>query len=251
MKNIRIYRGERRSAGARALGRAMGVKVLRWRNSRYRPRAGHVVINWGCSEAPGWVATALNAPAAVARATNKLQTFQVLTEKSVPTVEFTQDHGQAAEWLKSDGLVIERHLLNGTQGRGLRVVRDVAEMQHAPLYTRYFKASHEYRVHVVGGKVIDSQEKRRRPEYRGNEVRNLAHGWVFCREDVNIPPMVEAASVWAVRYLGLDFGAVDIKANRQGTRCAVLEVNTAPGLEGTTLERYAQSLLDFVRTRLD
>jgi D-alanine-D-alanine ligase-like ATP-grasp enzyme len=37
----------------------------------------------------------------------------------------------------------------------------------------------------------------------------------------------------------LDFGAVDIIYNAKRNECYVLEVNTAPGLEGTTVEKYA------------
>jgi glutathione synthase/RimK-type ligase-like ATP-grasp enzyme len=116
----------------------------------------------------------------------------------------------------------------------------------APLYTQYFKGRDEFRVHVVRGEVIDVQQKKARHTDEGVEVnqtvRNLANGWVFCREGVVAPDIVVDAAKGAVRTLGLDFGAVDIKCNRQGTRCAVLEVNTAPGLEGTSLDLYKNAI---------
>jgi D-alanine-D-alanine ligase-like ATP-grasp enzyme len=69
---------------------------------------------------------------------------------------------------------------------------------------------------------------------------------VFCRENFSPVDIVDNAALGAVSALGLDFGAVDVKCNRQGTRAAVLEVNTAPGLQGTTLRKYAEALMGLV-----
>ena len=54
---------------------------------------------------------------------------------------------------------------------------------------------------------------------------------------------VRAQSVAAVRSLGLDFGAVDV-VERQN-KAYVLEVNTAPGLVGTTLEKYVDAIREY------
>jgi glutathione synthase/RimK-type ligase-like ATP-grasp enzyme len=48
----------------------------------------------------------------------------------------------------------------------------------------------------------------------------------------------------AVSALGLDFGAVDIIWNEREDKCYVLEVNTAPGLQGSTLENYANAIME-------
>jgi len=50
--------------------------------------------------------------------------------------------------------------------------------------------------------------------------------------------VVEQASL-AIAALGLDFGAVDIIWNNHYQLATVLEVNTAPGLEGQTITDYA------------
>jgi D-alanine-D-alanine ligase-like ATP-grasp enzyme len=47
-------------------------------------------------------------------------------------------------------------------------------------------------------------------------------------------------SVEAVAALGLDFGAVDIIEDKEGN-FYVLEINTAPGLEGHTVTSYAKA----------
>jgi D-alanine-D-alanine ligase-like ATP-grasp enzyme len=115
----------------------------------------------------------------------------------------------------------------------------------AAFFAKYQTHTGEYRVHVMNGKVIDFVKKKKMaPEkieemgYQYNQyVRNHDHGWVFARENVELPPAVEEQAILAANALELDFGAVDvIQSNKYGV--FVLEVNTAPGLEGTTLERY-------------
>jgi glutathione synthase/RimK-type ligase-like ATP-grasp enzyme len=39
---------------------------------------------------------------------------------------------------------------------------------------------------------------------------------------------------------GLDFGAVDVIWNERQQRAYVLEINSAPGLEGTTIDDYVR-----------
>ena len=38
---------------------------------------------------------------------------------------------------------------------------------------------------------------------------------------------------------GLTFGAIDVIWNEHQQKAFVLEINTAPGIEGTTVEKYA------------
>jgi D-alanine-D-alanine ligase-like ATP-grasp enzyme len=51
----------------------------------------------------------------------------------------------------------------------------------------------------------------------------------------------------AIINLGLDFGAVDIIYNEKNNRWVVLEVNTAPGLSGETLNRYVEMIKELVK----
>ena len=43
--------------------------------------------------------------------------------------------------------------------------------------------------------------------------------------------------------VGLKFGAVDLIWNELENKSYVLEINTAPGLTGATLEKYAQAIV--------
>ena len=113
----------------------------------------------------------------------------------------------------------------------------------------YFSAKDEYRVHVFCGQAIHVQRKGLRtddlrPDSPSFYIRNHSNGFVFQVSDVNPPDSVIQASIDAVRALGLHFGAVDIRYNPQRNEYCVLEVNTAPALQGTTLERYRDSFVN-------
>lgn len=114
--------------------------------------------------------------------------------------------------------------------------------------SKYFKARDEFRVHVVCGQVIFCQRKAlrqddQRPANPNFAVRNHTNGFIFQQNNIEVPEVVKAEAVKAVQALGLDFGAVDIKSKQEASRpehCAVLEVNSAPGISGNTLKAYTE-----------
>jgi len=166
----------------------------------------------------------------------------------VPCVEATSAMSVASTWLDEGCKVMARTTVTGNSGEGIIVMeRASTDIFQAPLYTKYFAGREEYRVHVVGGKVVDIQQKRPRAGVETNyDVRSYDNGWVFCREDVVVQDTVVSASLAAVAALKLDFGAVDIKRNEVNGNVAVLEVNTAPALTGTTLDRYSVAMRELL-----
>lgn len=233
----------RGSMSARDLSRATGVLRLKTAGSRFRPRAGDLIINWGCSNLPNMgAATVLNKGEAVKRAANKLLTFRALApEDGVP---WTTDKTVAQGWRAEGSKVVCRTTLTGHSGQGIIIPQGDDPMPDAPLYTRYVPKKDEYRVHVWRGRVIDfAMKKRRRDMEVSNEyVRSYHLGWVFVRGDVSLPDTVGALALRAITALGLDFGAVDIVVDKRTGAPRVLEINTAPGLTGTTLTRYADAI---------
>lgn len=248
MARIRFYPRNMGSGGCSRLRdelRRRGHNVFKVRgNGSYVPRAADTVISWGNSTPKGW--RILNGPAPIGNAQNKLRTFQALEQAGVSIPPFTTDRNVARTWLENDVEVLARTLLEASGGRGITVVSpDDDTLPQAPLYVQYIKKMNEYRVHVFNGQVIDITEKKRRREFDGQRdthIRNLDNGYVFIRDDVRPDASVGPLAVSAVHALGLDFGAVDIIWNNRRHQAYVLEVNTAPGLEGTTVERYADAI---------
>jgi len=232
------------SNSARALARALGGRVLRRVNSTYRYRVGDKLINWGASRVPirGEV---VNKPEAVAVASSKLASFKQFLDAGVTTVEFTRDQATASTW-GAKRRVVGRDLDRGSGGRGIRVY-DVGEpIGRHVFYTKYIRKQREFRFHVYQGRVIRVLEKLKR---RGHDdankfIRSHLNGWVFASNHLTerpAPAPLYDLAIRAVAALGLDFGGVDIGWNER-TGGFVLEVNTAPGLEGTTVGAYASAI---------
>lgn len=250
----KLFQYKAGSASAKALAEKLGIKRIKLEGSKYRPKNTDVIINWGSSNLPEALKNAIiiNRPESVAKASNKLKAFLAFKEAGVPTPEFTEDRQEALKWLeKAKAMVVVRTKLSGHSGEGIVLVeeKNKEELVQAPLYTEYVKKVQEYRLHVCGGEVFFIQRKARKQDVPDDEinwqVRNHANGFIFAHQGVDVPEGHRKAAVDAVNALGLDFGAVDLIETKKG-ECFVLEVNTACGLEGTTLDKYNVALQDLI-----
>lgn len=244
-----VYSGTRPSNSAKDLAKQPGF--LRLRPERlHKVKKEDKVINWGVSSAVG-VTVHFNTPHSIKRASDKLQSFYALEAAKVPTVEFTEDVHDALAWCQGGATLVVRNKLTGHSGDGIVIlekgtIKSLSDiMKHeAPLYTKYLFKDQEYRVHVVGGKVVDTQQKIRDPKQEPKtwKVRSHANGFLFARNNIVPNEARNSVAIKACQAIGLDFGAVDI-VEKNGA-FYVLEVNTAPGLEGQTVLNYAKALRD-------
>lgn len=222
---------------------ALGGRIIRRRDSKYRRNPQDRVINWGSSQ--GFDnGPMVNSPVAVRRATSKMETFRALADAGVQTPSWTQDHGVASEWVQK-GRILGRDLDHGSQGRGITVYERGAVVGKHQFYVRYMKKEREFRVHVMNGTVIFTQEKLKKKgvDDADKYIRSHNRGWCFAFLHLAEHPAPQAvldSGVAAVRALGLDFGAADIAwSERSGA--TVLEVNSAPGIEESSLAAYANA----------
>lgn len=231
----------------------LGRRVLRVTpNGRFISKSSDWILNWGCSNEPNWRYDSnriFNKPESVAKAANKLKTFNTLATRGLSCVQYTSNKEVVHNWLQQGRIVFARTSLTGSGGRGIQVLRDVyAEIPQAPLYTLYQRKDQEFRVHVFGNEIIDVSEKRRVREFEQSAdqklIRNHDNGWVFCHDGINEPINLRRLALECIRVVELDFGAVDIISNEG--QCYILEVNTAPGIEGQTVERYANAIINAI-----
>lgn len=263
------------SEGAKAVSGNMGINRIKREQSNYRHRKENVVINWGCPVRPPHIpedALVLNRFEAVAIASDKLKSLNVMVDGGVRCPPFTTSKDEAYDWLEAGKTVVVRKILNGHGGKGIEIYEpgcmDDADwvLPDAPLYTQYVPKKSEYRIHVMNGRVIDVTRKTLREDYEDKKnvnwkVRNLDNGFIFSRFNKNyldrnnnpqeeiyiVNGAIKAEARRAVKVLGLDFGAVDIIWNEKYQKAFVLEVNTAPGVADTAAERYANNFLTEVR----
>ena len=141
--------------------------------------------------------------------------------------------------------VFARTMVNSTGGKGIIEFQpETMDPPHAPLYTEYIPKKAEYRFHVFNGKVIDVQQKKKKRgvEERNTRVRNVNNGYVYCRDDIVIPDGAADLAVRATEACGYQYGAVDVIYNEKRNQCYVLEVNSRPGLMGSTIEAYVKAI---------
>lgn len=142
--------------------------------------------------------------------------------------------------------IVARQLVNSSEGKGIVVFDKGTTPPSAPLYTAYVPKRKEFRVHVWNNEVIDVQEKRKSRSFDGDRdtfVRNTVNGYVFCRTDIREPEDLRPLAISAVVALERRYGAVDIIWNESQNKCFVLEVNSRPGMEGTTVDKYADAIV--------
>lgn len=209
-------------------------------------RPNDVVINWGNSRGlDNVVNRVFNEPEAIFHSSNKLR-FLELIQRSQYCIPYTTSIDDARDWVNQGHKVFVRTQLTGHSGNGIVVAKTSDDLVEARLYTLGVRKSQEFRVHILNNRVIDVQRKARRHnhEHPNWDVRNHRNGFIYAREGVMDIPYINRvidAAKSAHSRNALDFGAYDVITRKEDDFPYVLEVNTAPGLTGTTLERYAQA----------
>lgn len=265
---IRILPYRQGSKSAKALATELGGKVLKLQGSKFKAAVNDVVINWGSTEPLADVTTQpipshglFNSPLYIRQASNKKLFFESLKDKDL-TPKYYLSKGDIPN---DDYPIVCRTSLSGHSGDGIFIATSSESLVDAPLYVKYEKKKDEYRVHL-GKKqsllsqnygdtgpqpvvtVIAVQRKARRvaDESPNWLVRTHANGFNFVREGVDPPPSVLSSAISAFEETGLDFGAVDVIYNQYKDKSYVLEINTAPGLEGQTVKDYADFFKSFI-----
>lgn len=252
---VRILPWHIASKSVKGLKQALGIKGIKLEGSKFTGGSSYTVINYGATNLPDNVKSCsfINHPSVVATVVDKLQFFNKMSKSNNPPrlPEYTSDTDTALRWANEGKQVVARTVLNGHSGSGIVFFSDVSEFVKAKLYTQYIQKKEEYRVHVFGGSIIDVQRKVLRktddngkpidPKTIDFRVRSHSNGFIFQRNGIKPPDDVLNQAMKAYHASGLDFGAFDVIWNESRKSAYVLEVNTAPGLEGETLEIYANA----------
>lgn len=179
---------------------------------------------------------------------DKVYQYQWFAQNNIPCPEWTPDRAQAEQWLQQGHVVFCRTLTRASEGRGIEVAETVDQLVSAPVYTKYTKKKREYRVHVFQNKVVSILEKRKRQGWeneRDTRIRNTANGYVFCRSlSVPAPDGLRELALAARSVTQSDFVGVDIGYNERKNQLFVIEVNSAPGIEGSNIHDYVDSILN-------
>lgn len=209
---------------AQALTQRLGRKV--WRSLNSKPKQRN--LKYGHSR-------------------NKLEQFQWFTEQGLSTLEFTTSQEQVQTWLQDGKTVFGRKLLNSSCGKGIVVLEPgTTTIPPCPVYTLYKPKKREFRVHVFQNTVVAVTEKKLRSNYEGprdTKIRNLANGYVFVQSVQNEPAGLRELALQAAQVSPSDFRGVDIGFNEKQNCLFVIEVNSAPGIQGSNINAYCEAIL--------
>lgn len=248
------------SKGYRLLRTEMGITPAQNKKVMQEFVTGSTIINWGNRTSTAQTQLdnhnkMFNHPRLLNDVSNKIKFFGKISKK-VRTPEWTVDQRVALEWLKEGHEVLGRSA-TGSGGKDICFgSEDADQFLKSEFWVKYKKKKDEYRVHIGNGKVFDYQKKALRNldedgdpidtsqvDYR---VRNHSGGFIFKRQDVSPPDDVLNQSMRAMDICGLDFGAVDCIWNEHEQKAYVLEINSAPGLEGSTVKKYGDMFREMI-----
>lgn len=242
MSNFRIYAG-RFSHSAALLAEALEGKLIRPHNSKYWRRPEHILINWGSTNVPAeYGIVNSNPPNFVAMAVSKLRSYARFKQYQIPSLDVVLTKEEArTKWPKKK--IVARDFDRGSGGRGITVYKPDEQLRNHVFYTPYFKKEREFRIHttLIYGSIFAQEKLRKKDVEVDPYIRSHDRGWVFGwkhLEENPIPQEVKDTAHNALMALGLNFGAVDIGWNVKDGLC-VFEVNTAPGIEESSLKAYA------------
>jgi glutathione synthase/RimK-type ligase-like ATP-grasp enzyme len=188
---------------------------------------------------------------------DKLAQYKWFQQQGLSALEFTTDPIVAVGWKDDGHTVFGRKLLNASCGDGIVVFNQGEQPQilatPCPVYTKYKPKKREFRVHVFKDKVVTIVEKRRKTDWNGDKsdtkIRNLANGYIFCQEveltDV-LRKRIEEMALKASKVCSSDFRGVDIGYNQKNDDVFVIEVNSAPGIEGSNVGKYVEAMKTYV-----
>jgi glutathione synthase/RimK-type ligase-like ATP-grasp enzyme len=182
---------------------------------------------------------------------DKLTQYQWFSDNEIPSLEWTDAVNIANGWLDEGHVVFGRKYLRASCGKGIVVYEPEGDekLEVHPVYTKYKKKKREFRVHVFKDQVVAVTEKKRRKEFNGErdtKIRNLANGYVFVQTVVDEPEGLRDLALRAAKVSSSDFRGVDIGYNQLKDELFVIEVNSAPGIQGSNINKYLDTILQYV-----
>lgn len=261
---IYVYPYKQGSASAKAIARELGGLVIKRKNSKFKKWNSDkvAIINWGSSSWPSFdrCKFLFNEPNTVLDMGNKLTALHIFDESFLkPRIPgFTTEKEVVAQWLEEGLLVVARATLTGHSGEGISILdpKISLDIPDAMCYTKYVKKASEYRVHFIdysdpspSVSPFFIQKKVKRKDFEGEvnfKIRSHANGFVFAHNDLDVPEDVIKQARSAFLASNLNFGAVDVIYNKKKGEAYVLEINTAPGLEGTTVKKYGDAFRTYL-----
>lgn len=200
----------------------------------------------------------VNKQACITDAADKLNALKIFSKAKIPVPPFATDKAGA---IKLGYPILGREAVH-SKGTDIKIIiqkkdLDVYDFQgiNFDYFLKYIPTEREFRVHVFAGEII----KINRKVFVKKEVsyvpfnRSEENGYFFSTdlsaETNQTLNNISEVAIKAVAALDLHFGAVDLVKSEDGN-IYVLEVNTAPGIDGDEL-CYVQAIKKYVESKTE
>ncbi len=193
---------------------------------------------------------------AITRSRDKLRSLQVLSKAGVgiPLTLFSRETEEIDDLIEHIGLPMIIKLVGGTQGKGV-VIAETKKAAKSVIQAFYVidtgflmqeyveeAGGADIRAFIVGNQIVASMKRQSLDE----DFRSNIHlGGVG--ESITLSDEEKKTALKAARAMGLQICGVDMIRAERGT--LVLEVNSAPGLEGiesVTGRNIANKIIEYV-----
>lgn len=212
----------------------------------------------------------INSPEGCKISGDKILMKQRFVENEVPTAEYTiinQDESiedfktRLIDFLNQWKRMIIKHK-HSSKGNGIYFIDSIDALNewfenNRPqgfVFEKYYTYSKEYRLHVddTNGcfytcrKMLKSDADVRWHRHENNSVWILEENEMFDKPD-NWDAIVQDC-VKAIRAVGLNIGAVDVKVqtHTENPKYIILETNSAPALGEIGIEKYKEELINYI-----
>lgn len=181
---------------------------------------------------------------------DKLTQYKFFRKNRLNFPLFTESKEEAIKWMKDWKLqILCRTMLQGQEGHGIIIADTPEQVVDAKVYVEYREKNREYRVNLFEGKVVNVREKLKKigyvpPEHADPRIRNIVGGYVYCIPKRLVPDCVLETAIKAAKITDSDIVGVDVAYNSKTQQEFILEVNSAPSLEGVTVTDFANVIVD-------
>ena len=139
-------------------------------------------------------------------------------------------------------MVFSRDKIKSGTGSGITVVEPGDTLpEEAKVYTKYIKKKREFRVNLLEHEIVNVREKVKETGKPGSfYIRNKENGFTTTHCKSPPPDGIFELAKKASLVSDSDFIGVDIGYNESKNLLFVLEVNSGPSIEGSSVKEFAK-----------
>lgn len=215
----------------------------------------------------------LNTVEAIKNSASKLRMKNCFTEAGVKTADWWKANELPEDLSTLPFPLIGKHIF-GSRGRGNSFIKTVEELQawvkgkdlSNYIIEKYYNFVREYRLHVSKNGCFYTCRKMLKqdtPEDKKYQRHDDNCVWIVEENPLFDKPTnweaIVAESVKALKSTGLDFGAIDLRAQsakdskgkvRPAPEFIIIEINSAPSMGDITIIKYNEELPKLINSKL-